>query len=474
MLLIVLAFAWCSVSLAQPLDLAINNGRVIDPASGLDAVRNVGIRGGKVVSVGTGTLTAKRSIDAKGLIVAPGFIDLHWHGKDTSSDRYEAMDGVTASFELEIGTADVDGWYRAREGKSQIHHGVAAGHAPIRMQVMRDPGEFLPAGPAANREATPEEVTSIRQRLEAELKKGAVAVGIGVAYTKAASPFEIVDMFRIAARFGAPVHTHIRFASSVAAGNMRQFGLLEVIAAAASTGAPLQVVHVNSSGQADTAGFLEIIRGARERGLDVTTEAYPYTAGATRIETAIFDGAEERDDAFFGQLQWMANGERLTRETFRKYRKQGGPVILHTNTEERVRLAVKSPLTMIASDGFDVRAQGHPRSAGTYTHILGRYVRERGDLTWNEAIRKMSLMPAERLAKRVPAMRNKGRIHLGADADLAVFDPRTVIDHATYEKPDQFSEGMRWVLVNGVPVVDGGKPVEGVFPGHGIRAPVSR
>lgn len=470
--LLLLGFLSAAAAFAQPLDIAINNGRVIDPESGLDAVRHLGIRAGKIVSVSATPLRAKRVIDARGLIAAPGFIDLHWHGRDTASDKYEAMDGVTASFELEIGTSDVDGWYRAREGKSQIHHGVAAGHAPIRMKVMGDPGEFLPAGAAADREAAPEELTGIRQRLEAELKKGAVAVGIGVAYTKGCTPLEIVDMFRIAARFGAPVHTHIRFASSVATGHMRQFGLLEVIAAAAVTGAPLQVVHVNSSGQADTAGFLDIIQSARDRGLDVTTEAYPYTAGATRIETAIFDGAEQREDSFFGQLQWMATGERLTRESFRKYRKQGGPVILHTNTEDRVRLAVRSPLTMIASDGFDIRPQGHPRSAGTYSHILGRYVRERGELTWMEAIRKMSLMPALRLEKRVPSMRDKGRIRAGADADIAIFDPRTVIDRSTYEKPDQFSEGMRWVLVGGTPVVEGGKPVEGVFPGKSVRAAI--
>ncbi len=460
-----------SAALAQPLDLAIVGGRLIDPESGLDAIRNVGIRAGKVAVISPNPLAAKRTLEAKGLIVAPGFIDLHWHGKDTSSDSYEAMDGVTASFELEIGTADIDAWSRSREGKSLIHHGAAAGHPPIRMKVLNDPGEFLPSGPAANREASPEEVTLIKQRLEAELRKGAVAVGLGVAYTKGASAFEIVDIFRIAARFGASVHTHIRFASSVAAGSQRQLGLLEVIAAAAATGASLQVVHVNSSGQQDTGEFLRIIGEARSRGMDVTTEAYPYTAGATRIETAIFDGAEQREDSFFPQLQWMATGERLTRDTFRKYRKQGGSVILHTNTEERVRLAVTSPLTMIASDGFDVREQGHPRSAGTYSKILGRYVREGKLLAWNDAIRKMSLMPAQRLEKRVPAMRAKGRIRVGADADIAVFDPESVIDRATYEKPMQYSEGMRWVLVEGTPVVDGGKPVPGVYPGRIVRAP---
>jgi N-acyl-D-aspartate/D-glutamate deacylase len=380
------------------------------------------------------------------------------------------MDGVTASLELELGTDDVEGWYRRREGNSMIHHGVAAGHPPIRMRVMNDPGDLVPSGPAANREATPEEITDMKRRLEAGLRQGAVAVGMGVAYTKGATPFEVVEMFRVAARFGASVHVHIRGASSVATGPGRQQGLLEVIAAAAATGAALQVVHVNSSGQADTGEFLRVIGEARARGMDVTTEAYPYTAGATAIESAIFDEVESRPDSFFGQLQWMATGERLTRESFRRYRKQGGMVILHTNTEERVRTAVTSPLAMIASDGIDVRPQGHPRSAGTYSKILGRYVREMGALTWSEAIRKMSLMPAQRLERRVPAMRRKGRIEVGSDADLAVFDPDRVIDRSTYEKPMQHSEGMRWVLVGGVAVVDGGRPVPGVFPGRAIRA----
>ncbi|MBM3737723.1 MAG: amidohydrolase family protein [Acidobacteria bacterium] len=463
----------CARAASAQFDIAINNARVVDPESRLDAVRHLGIRDGKIAAVSQQPLRARLVIDATGLVAAPGFIDLHWHGQDPASDPWEAMDGVTSSLELEIGTADIDGYYKAREGRSMIHHGAAAGHAPVRMKVMNDPGRFVPSGPAASRAASPEEETEIRRRVEAELKKGAVAVGIGVAYTPGAAPFEIVDMFRIAKRFDAPVHTHIRFASSVATGHGRQHGLLEVIAAAAATGASLQVVHVNSSGQGDTAAFLKIIEEARARGIDVTTEAYPYTAGATSIDSAIFDGAESREDSFFPLIQWIATGERLTRETFRKYRKQGGTVILHTNTEERVDLAVTHPLTMIASDGFDVREQGHPRSAGTYAKILGRYVREKQSMSLMDAIRKMSLMPAQRLEMRVPAMRYKGRIRVGADADLAVFDPARVIDRSTYERPMQYSEGMRWVLVNGTPVVADGKPVTSAFPGRAIRAPSS-
>ncbi len=459
---------------AQTFDIVLKGGRVIDPESGLDVVRNVGIAGGTIKAVSASALSGKRVIDARGLIVAPGFIDLHFHGREPASDVYEAMDGVTASFELEIGVPDVDEYYSHREGRSMIHHGAAIGHPGVRMQVMGDSGDFVPADKAINTPATDEQITRIRMGIERGLRRGAVAVGFGLAYTPGASYYEVLEMFRIAAANQASCHVHIRGASSaVESENGRIQGLSEVIAAAAISGASLQVVHINSSGVESTLKMLGMIAGARKSGIDVTTEAYPYDAGATRIESAIFDGWEKRPDDWFKTLQWGATGERLTRASFERYRKERGTVIIHSNTEERVREAVLSPLTMVASDGFDIlQGQGHPRSAGTFTRILAKYVRDEHALTVGDAIRKMTLMPAQRLERRVPAMKQKGRVRPGADADLAVFDPAKVQDRATYEKPSEFSEGMRYVFVGGIAVVDQGRPVKNVFPGKGIRAAV--
>ena len=177
-------------------------------------------------------------------------------------------------------------------------------------------------------------------------------------------------------------------------------------------------------------------------------------------------------DADYAKLQWMKTGERLTRESFRRYREQGGLVLIHANTEDVVRAAVASPLTMIASDGFDVSpGEGHPRSAGTFSRILGRYVREENLLTLPQALAKMTLEPARRLQGRVPSMRNKGRIREGADADITIFDAARITDRATYEQPDRYSEGIEYVLVEGEAVVFKGRFNENLRRGRAIRAP---
>jgi len=458
----------------QPFDVAIRGGRVMDPESGLDAIRNVGVRAGKIMAVSEGPLEGKETLDASGMVVAPGFIDLHWHGQNPASGRYQAMDGVTAALELEIGVADLDRWYDERAGRSVVHFGAAIGHPPVRMKVMGDPGDFLPSGSAAHTRATEAQISEIRNAIERGLQRGAPAVGLGIAYTHAATFWEILEVFRLAAKYGASCHVHIRGASSAATGDAdREAGLAEVVAASALTGAPLHMVHINSSSQSSIGRMLAMVADARKRGLDVTTEAYPYTAGATRIESAVLDEWMDRPEGDYKNLQWSATGERLTREAFLKYRKQGGTVIIHSNTEENVRRAVLSPLAMIASDGFDVvKGQGHPRSAGTFCRILRRYVREERALSLMDALRKMSLMPAQRLESRVPAMKAKGRLREGADADLVVFDAEKVTDRSTYEKAAAFSEGMKHVLVNGTAVVREGKLVEGVYPGRAIRAAV--
>jgi dihydroorotase len=247
--------------------------------------------------------------------------------------------------------------------------------------------------------------------------------------------------------------------------------LQEVIADAAVSGASLHVVHLNSAAMRRTPEALRTVEGARLHGLDVTTEAYPYIAGATRLESALFDpGWQQRQGIDYPDLLWPATGERLNPELFARYRKQGGTVVLFSNTEEMIRLILARPEVMVASDGILEAGVGHPRAAGTYARLLGKYVREEKVLTLMQAIRKSSLMPAQRLEAMSPAMRQKGRVKIGADADLSVFDPNTVIDKATYEKPAQYSEGFRYVLVGGVFVVRDGKLQTDARPGQGIRA----
>jgi Amidohydrolase family len=278
-------------------------------------------------------------------------------------------------------------------------------------------------------------------------------------------------MFRVAARFGASCHVHLRNAGLKEPASSTQ-ALEEVIAAAAMTGAPLHVVHIQSTGLKATPKLLQMIAEARSRRLDVTTECYPYIAGMTDIKSAIFnEGWQEVLGIGYGDLQWAATGERLTKDSFARYRKQGGMVAVFSNTEDIVETALKSPLTMIASDGILENGKGHPRTAGTYTRVLGHYVRERGALTLMDALRKMTLMPAQRLERRVPSMKNKGRIRIGGDADLVVFDPQHVIDKSTYDEPAKYAKGMKYVLVNGVMVVKEGQLETAVYPGRPVRAP---
>lgn len=455
-------------------DLVILNGRVIDPESKTDAVRNLGISGGTIKTISSSTLRGRTVIDARGLVVSPGFIDLHQHGQDEENYRFKAMDGVTTALELEVGTGDVDAWYAQRDQKTLINYGVSAGHLAARMAAMHEPIKFLPTGDAARRAATDAEILEMKQQLERGLKRGAVAVGFGIQYTPNASRWEILEMFRVAAKYGASCHVHMRHAGVKEPGSSVQ-ALEELIAAAAITGAPLHVVHVHSTGGAATPKLLQMIGEAKSRKLDVTTECYPYIAGMTDIKSAIFDeGWQEVFGIDYKDLQWALTGERLTKETFEKYRQIGGMVAVFSMTEEIVSAAIKSPLTMIASDGILENGKGHPRTAGTYSRILGRYVREQGTLTLMDALTKMTLMPAQRLERRVPSMRNKGRIRVGADADITIFDPQTISDKSTFQEPAQYSEGIKFVIVNGVPVVKDGQLQPNLHPGLPVRAPVQQ
>ena len=447
-------------------DRVILGGRVMDPDSNLDEVRNIGLIDGRIAVITTQALRGRDTVDASGLVVAPGFIDLHDHGQTPEIYRFRSLDGVTTTFELELGTADVDAWYRERSAGVRINYGVSIGHIKVRMSVMGDPGTFMPVDDGAYGDASTAQIGEMVKRLEIGLNQGAVCIGAGFPYTPAATRDEQLAVFRVAAMSKTPVHLHCR--TGVA-------GLTEELSLVDETDAALQVVHVNSTGLAELPTMLEMISDARARGQDVTAEAYPYAAGMTEIQSAtIQDVYRDAPSERLAKIEWPLTGERLNRESFERYGQVGGPIVVHDNTEPMVVAALTSPLTMIASDSYWQNGTGHPRTTGTFSRVLGRYVRESQSLSLMEALRKMTLMPAQRIEARVPAMKQKGRLSVGADADITIFDAERVMDRSTYREPSLSPVGIQEVIVNGVSVVANGRAVEGVAPGTAVRAPTDR
>jgi N-acyl-D-aspartate/D-glutamate deacylase len=467
---------------AQQYDLVLEGGRVMDPETNLDAVRNVAILNGKIARISPDPLPARRTIHAQGLVIAPGFIDLHQHGQDVDSQRVKAFDGVTTALELEIGVPDVAAFLQAKEGHSLIHYGTAASHPAARALVFGAPlppeslaphpgiPEVLPkSGPATDQPATPEQITAIEQRLRSELDAGGLAIGMGIQYTPGATRLEVIDIFRVAAERHLPVYTHMRSAGRIEPGSAIE-AVSEVIAAAAITGAPLHIVHINSTCARDAIECLSMVEGARARGLNVTTEAYPYVAGMTSINSALFNrGWREKFGIDYNDLVLPDTGEHLTKARFDEL--HADPVthgvLVFSNTQEMVDKVIPHPLVMIASDG----AQGHPRNAGTYARVIAQYVREKQSITLMDALRKMSLMPAQVLELSTPAGHQKGRLQEGADADIVVFDPATTTDRATYQKPMEPSTGVHYLVVSGTLIIDDGKQVPNVFPGRALIGP---
>ena len=283
-----------------PYDLVLANGRVIDPESGLDAVRNVAIRDGRIAAISADTLSARDTVDVRGLVVAPGFIDLHAHGQEPTSAWLQARDGVTTALDMEIGVFPVAPWYTGRAGTSPIHYGAAVGHIPVRMNVKhgidvghRPTNREFDAFALSHRDwaydaLSPDEVQLLLDRINQGLDEGAPGIGLAINYTPAAGRAEIWRVFQLAAARGAPVFVHLRFLGASEPGGGIE-ALQEVLSDSASTGARLHVLHITSMGLANTPILLAMIEGARQQGVDVSVEAYPYTAASTGLASALFD-----------------------------------------------------------------------------------------------------------------------------------------------------------------------------------------
>ncbi len=437
----------------------------MDPESGLDAIRNIGISDGIIRLVSTEPLEGRVTIDASGLVVAPGFIDTDGLPENA---RLQVRDGVTTVLELRAGTADVARWYSERDGKVPINFGVSVGYLRVRNEVMGEAGGFERKG----MKPSSAQLAEILRRLERGFAEGGVALGMGSSGGPDPTGWEHVEAFRVAAGVGAHVVATLR--DDIWSESNIPANLSQMIGAAVLSGTAVHIPHLTSSGGPHTPRLLQMIARARARGLDITAEDYPYRAAVIAVRAGEMDRWSDQE---IHEIQPMEADERLTRESSARYHDRDFEAFVHNDSiEPFVVEAITSPHVSFASHGSDSswtgRGRGHPRTSGTFSRVLGRYVRQQGVLSLMEALRKMTLMPAQRLTARVPAMRNKGRIREGADADIVVFDADRIIDRATFQA-QRPSEGVRYVLVNGVLVVRDGVIQEGVFAGRPVRAPTS-
>jgi hypothetical protein len=282
-----------------------------------------------------------------------------------------------------------------------------------------------------------------------------------VGYLPQTDPAELYEVYAMAAAADALLFTHVRQPNLA--------GIQEALSNAALTGAPLHIVHLNSMALGKIELALKMLDDARERGFRISSEIYPYTAASTTLESAMFDeGWQQRLGMGYEDLQWVATGERLTRETFDTYREEGGVVIMHMMQPEWIQTGLSAAGVAIASDGMMYAPLAHPRTAGTFARVLGKYVREEQVLDLMTAVAKMTLIPASILEDVAPAMKRKGRLQIGADADITIFDPGTVRDRATFDGGLEFSEGVEYVLVGGVLALEKGVTVPDVFPGQPV------
>jgi N-acyl-D-aspartate/D-glutamate deacylase len=491
-------------------DLVFVGARVIDPASGLDATRAVGVSDGKVTYVGTDPIPAETTVDVSGLVLCPGFIDLHSHAQSVNGLRLQALDGVTTSLDLESGTLPVPLTYAvaAEEGRP-INFGYAVSWAVARMHVVDGvplpersaSGEIATSldvfqanqtGARFNSPATESEVDKILALLEDGIAQGGIGLGVLLGYAPESGRGEYFRMAQLASRLGVGVFTHSRAKSNVEPVTSLE-GALEIVGAAAGTGASMHICHLNSTSSRQIDEIAAAIECARALGNRVTTEAYPYSASSTGVGAAFLApeklhrfGIEPKDITYLPTGERIADADRLAEL---RATNPGGLCVIDYLREDdpddqaKLMRAVTLEDTAVASDAMpliiggerdlstqwppDPAAIAHPRSMGCFARAVGRLTRERGVFTLPEAVRRCTHLPARILEETAPAMKAKGRVQVGADADLTIFDPATVSDRATYDQIAP-STGFRHVLVNGQFVVKDGELLVDALPGRPV------
>ena len=489
----------------------IKNGRVIDPASGFDDIADVALMDGRVAAVGTGLGEAAREIDATGLVVAPGFIDLHAHGQSIPADRMQAFDGVTTTLDLEAGAMPVGAWYarQARQGRI-LNYGASTNWAFARIGAMTGANEeaSLEAFGRAMRDkrwmenvASETEVAGILERIAQGLDEGGLGIGILNAYAPGAGVQELTAVCQLAYERTVPTFTHVAYMSRIDPESAAE-AYVRLIGYAGATGAHMHICHFNSSSKTDIARCAALVAKAQAQGLPITLESYPYGTGSTVIAAAFFNEPdfEERGGTGYDAVQRVTDGYRFHDRAELLAAQEEDPStlvlwhVLDTERNERHRelldMAVLFPGSAIASDAMPwslpdgstytgdawplpAEATSHPRSAGCFTRFLRHWVRERQTVSLLEGLGKCTSIPADIMAASTPAMRSKGRLTVGADADVVVFDFDALTDRAEFSAMNRPAEGVRHLLVGGEPVITNGAMDLAARPGRAVRRAVT-
>jgi len=494
--LLVLGLMIVVSAMAADYDLVINNGRVMDPETMYDAVANVGVKDGRIAVITKDKITGKETVDAKGLVVAPGFIDGHQHCIEPYAYRLMLRDGRTTIMDLEIGAhgPKLNEWYKRREGNAPLNFGAAVAHEFARSEILDGfkNWEYLYT-PDAIRSRVKQGWSKTRPNLEQGnqilslidegLQQGGLGIGSTVGYMReGVSAREIFELQKLSGRYGRFINMHFRYTPGDDVGETN--GIQEMMANAAALGAPALAAHFNNPGYNMVH---ELLVRMREKGYNVWGEIYPYAAGSTALNAVFLEPeiwVKALGNKYEDTIQDVATGEFYTQKSREEMLKTEPTrvVLVYKIPKSAIVDWIKMPGVAIGSDGmplfpddnltwdtpYEDLPNTHPRFSGSFGRVL-RIARE-NNIPLMQAVSMTSYNYARPLGDMgLKAMQVRGRMQEGMVADITIFDPETVTDNSTYEKGTLPSTGIEHVIVDGTLVMKDQEPLKGVNPGQPIR-----